>query len=334
MKPDDKTLSETNLQEAVDISMFGKKNVILDSQILSSLMKCARLTDFRFNHNFVSIAGKSNSLEVGSIVHIFLEYYYKNIIKGLRKEQAVQFAFAAAEMYIQGCKGCMDFISQAGEKPSCGHKANEFPGVKNTPRESEGYKTGWQHALDTCDQYIQFYRNDHWVPLEVETVKGEVLYEDDEIRIMWKAKYDLIVDTNQSIDSVDHKTMKQRRDTISLNNQFMGQCLLIKTRKVIIDKIGFQTSLKPEEKFTRPPVCYSAARLLEWQGETLPFYAKLLIMYAETGHFPPNYESCESRFGKCAFLGVCESDPIMREDELKRSFMVGPEWNPTSEDDD
>lgn len=322
-----------DINEVVD-STRGKTNIVLDSQVLTSLMKCGRLTDFQFNHNFQPIGGKSNSLECGSIVHTFLEYYYKAIINRVKPDEAKGFGFAAAEMYIKGCPNCTDFTPTPEiPKPVCGHKPDEFPGVKNTPKDSEGYKTGWQWVLDTCDQYCIHYRADFWVPLEVEVVKGVVLYEDDEIRILWKAKLDLTADTNQGIYPVDHKTMKQRRDTLSLNNQFMGQCLVMGTRNVFINKIGFQASLKPVDKFIRAPVSYSAARLFEWQSETLPYYAKLLMMYHETGHFPPNYASCENKYGLCPFVRICESDPGMREEELKHGFIIGKAWNPTNDED-
>lgn len=330
--------NDTMIDRVVENVMGGKKNVILDATVLSTIMACPRLADFRFNHSFQSINGKSNSLECGSIVHVFLEYFYRNVVAGIKREQAAAFGFSAAEMYIKGCPTCTDFIStEELKKPPCGHKPNEFPGVKNTPKEStdKPRRTGWHHVLDTCQQYVDFYRNDHWVPLEVETVKGEVLYEDDEIRILWKAKLDLVVDTNQGIYSVDHKTMSQRRDTNSMNNQFMGQCVLMKTRNVFLNKIGFQTTLKPEEKFTRPPVPYTAERLVEWTSETLPYYAKLLLMYAETGHYPPNFTHCEGKYGNCAFYeDICQANPSMREENLKLHFYVGPVWNPTNEDDD
>jgi hypothetical protein len=321
--PDERTLGETNLQEIVERPYGGKQNVVLDATVLTSLMNCPRLSDFRFNHNFISIHGKSNSLECGSIVHTFLEFYYGAIIKGLSRDKAEGIAFAAAEMYIQGCRYCTDFkpracdcpriISQENgievfgppdpycpkctgkglvEKPSCGHKPNQFPGVPNTPRipdkdnPREKYKIGWEWVLETCKQYIDYYRSDFWVPLEVEIVKGEVLYEDEEVRILWKAKLDIVMDTNQGIYPVDTKTMKQRRDNISMNNQFIGQCLLMRSNNVFINKVGFQTTLKPEEKFGRVAVSYSKPRMMEWQSEILPYYAKLLLMYAETGYWP------------------------------------------------
>jgi hypothetical protein len=255
----------------------------------------------------------------------------------MSREQAIQHGFAAAELYIRGCKFCTDFTpTPEFEKPPCGHRVNDYPGVKNTPRDDqkEPYaKIGWQWALDTCDQYQKHYASDHWVPLEVEQVKGKVLYEDDEVRILWKAKLDLVSDTNQGIYPIDHKTMKQNRNTTKLNNQFKGQCLVQGTRGMFINKIGFQKTLKPAEKFTRQMMPYSAPGLMEWQSEILPYYAKLLLMYAETGYFPPNFTHCEGKYGNCAFIGVCGSDPSMREEEIKLHFYVGPPWNPTNDDD-
>lgn len=332
---DNRTIDETAIETVVEQIMGGKKNVILDATILTTVMGCGRLADLRFNHNLVAIGGKSNSLECGSIAHVFMEYYYKAIIGGIKRDQAFGYGITAAELYIRGCKGCTAFVATPDvSKPTCGHKANEFPGVQNTPKDSEGFKVGWQWVLDTMDQYHIFYKNDHWQPLEVEVVKGKVLYEDDEIRIMWKAKLDTTFDTNQGIFPVDHKSMKQNRDTNSMNNQFMGQCRIMDTNQVILNKVGWQTTLKPVDKFKRLPVCYSNSRLLEWQGETLPYYAKLLIMYAETGYYPPQHNHCEGKYGPCAFYEkVCSDSPENREAALRQYFMVGPEWNPTNEDE-
>lgn len=278
--------------------IIPKKNVILDSQVLSTLMSCPRLTDFRFNLNLVSNSGKSISLEMGSIVHTFLESYYKCIINRLSKSQAEGHAHTAALEY-----------SENQEE------------VRNSTEEDKAW------AIQTCHDYLEFYKNDYWIPLEVEVVKGRVLYEDDDIRIMWKAKFDLIMDTNQGIFPVDHKTMKQRRDTLTLNNQFIGQCILAETRSMFVNKIGFQKSLKPEEKFTRPTINYTADRLMEWQSQILPYYAKLMLMYAESGYWPPNFTHCENKYGFCQFKSVCEVDRNMRETVLGQDFMVGKPWD-------
>src|SRR5215471_13342779 len=123
MKPDEKTLSETDIQTLVEFQA-NKALVVLDSQVLNALMGCYRLADFRFNHNFQSISGKSNSLEIGSIIHKFLELYYHIPTIGGSKKDAFEAGMLAAELYIQGCSHCTDF--QGNGRPSCGHKPDDF----------------------------------------------------------------------------------------------------------------------------------------------------------------------------------------------------------------
>src|SRR5438876_7808400 len=134
--PDERTINEIPITEVIDRPLGGKSNLILDSQIFSSIMNCPRLTDFRFNHNFISIGGKSSSLECGSIVHAFMKSFYRAIINGIKRSDAVGFGLTSAELYIKGCPICTDYIGEA--KPSCSHKPNEFPGLKNTQAKSEG----------------------------------------------------------------------------------------------------------------------------------------------------------------------------------------------------
>lgn len=278
--------------------LIPKKNVILDSQILSTLMSCGRLTDFRFNLHLQSLGGKSVSLEMGSIVHKFLETYYQSIINGIKKTDAVGFAETAARAYILS------------------------PEVQNSSNDDRAW------ALETCAQYLDYYKNDYWTPLEVEVTKGKVLYEDDEVRIMWKAKFDLISDTNQGIFPIDHKTMKQRRDTLTLNNQFKGQCILAGTRTMFVNKIGFQKSLKPDERFLRVMVNYTADSLIEWQSQILPYWVKVMLSYQEGEFWPPNYTHCENKYGFCQFKDVCEADRNVREEILGQNFVVGEPWDP------
>jgi hypothetical protein len=276
----------------------------------------------------MSVKGKSNSLEIGSLIHKVLEVYYKHRISGFGLSEAKGQAQAAGMMFVIGCPHCADGTDA---HPACGHEPEEYPGVKNTPETNSGFTVGWRFALDTCEQYFDFYKSDSFIPLACEYVKGEIIYEDDEIRILWKAKFDLTVDTNQiGIVSMDHKTFKQRRDKSTLSNQFLGHCHLLKSRNVIVNKIGLQTSLKIGERLSREVISFSADRLDEWQSEILPYYAYKYIQYQESGYWPPDYTHCDTMFGPCPFKMVCESDRGMRDEELRANYIIGPVWDPTN----
>jgi len=312
----------------MDIIPSPKKNVIMDATTLSSLMSCGRYYDLRFNHRFTAAKGKSNSLEVGSLIHKVLEVYYKHMMKGFKRDDAIGQGLTAGQLYINGCAGCANAMDGT---PSCGHEIGEYPGLDSTPEQSSGFTVGWKFALDTCEQYFKHYINDALVPLQCEYVKGDVIYEDDDIRVMWKAKFDLIVDTNQiGIVSLDHKTFKQRRTKTTLSNQFLGHCLLLKSRNVIKNNIGLQTTLKIEERLTREIISYSADRLLEWQGEIIPYYAYKFIQFQETEYWPPDFTHCDNMFGPCMFKAVCESNREMREEVLRNEYQLAPVWDPTN----
>ena len=273
--------------------MIRKKNVIMDSQIMSTFKGCRRKSNHRFNMQLVPIRGKSRSLEKGSLVHEFMEGYYKALKNGSNRSVAEGLGRRAAEEYIKE--------------------------MKNTPVEEA------MQAIDTCHQYIKFRKNDAWTIIDVECGRGEVIYEDDEVRVLYKVKYDLIVDTNQEITSVDHKSMSRNSETLDLNYQFMGQCLLLKTSRMLINKIGFQTSLKPEEKFIRVTMSYSKDRLAEFIDD-VGYTAKEIINASESGYWAPNFTHCDKFFG-CEYKKVCQGDRNDRERLLKESFVVGEPWD-------
>lgn len=281
----------------MDIIPAKKQNVIIDASTFNTYDGCARLGNFQYNMHLVPITGKSKSQQMGTIVHRIAEIYYKARIDGLGYYDAVDAAL----------KDGKEFIT----KPEITISHDDT-----------------QLAYNTMVQYFEFYKNDHWVPLECEQVDQAQIYEDDNMRIIWKAKYDLKVDTNESRRPVDHKSMSQRRDTNELNVQFMGQCFLMGVNDIYINKIGFQTSLKPHEKFVRFPIHYSAEKLFEWQSETIPYGVMRMLEYEQTGFYPPRYSHCD-KFGRCIFYeDVCNVNPNLREEGLKNNFVVGEAWDP------
>jgi hypothetical protein len=140
------------------------------------------------------------------------------------------------------------------------------------------------------------------------------------------------MDTGQMVLPVDHKTMKQRRDTLNLNNQFTGQVEIMGTRRMFVNKVGFQTSLKLEDRMQRVPLYYSLDRLQEWTQEIVPYWAYKLIEYTESGYWPPNFTHCENKYGFCKFKEVCEANRNMRLETLKNDFIIGERWDIGNDD--
>jgi hypothetical protein len=276
-------------------------NLILDSQIASALMTCPRLCDLRFNHHLVPIKGKSAAIEKGAMMHKMLEVYYKN-------DRNYNLAVLTGRKYIAGDP----------------HDSTNYPGVANlTPEDIE-------LVFDTFQLYCEYYRNDTWTTVNVEHVFQEEIYNDDDMRIIWKAKVDWYVDTELGMLSVDHKTMSRQSYTMSLGNQFTGQSVILKTNTVYVNKIGFQTSLKPKDRFQRVPIAYTDSRKIEWIN-TLAYYMKQYVHYNEQGFYPPNYSSCKGSYGPCEFHKVCETDIELRLSAIKRDFIEGEAWDVTND---
>jgi hypothetical protein len=293
--------------------MIKKDNVILDATVLSSLMNCERYVDFRFNKNLIPASGSGNPIEAGIVVHKILEEYAKAIMNGSKRNDAIQIGM------------------QHGSK-----LAAELPNIPQDNVKDEYGKlkqVGYSWIMTTMEQYFEHYRADSWTPIAAEQVKRTMVYEDDDIRVLWVSKLDRLVDTfTQGVMPLDHKTMKQdHRSITSLNNQFMGQCISAQSVRMCIDKIGFQTSLKPENKFKREIMNYNREQLAE-QVQTIGYYAKYLVDLNKHGYYPPRYVYCD-KYGGCIFRTTCESMPSDRERMLRNNFVVADEWNPASNED-
>ncbi len=298
---------------------MAKNQVIFDATLLSTLMSCPCKLDYRFNRLLVPVGGKSNSLEAGSLGHYILEYFYKGINAGGMRSDAIKAGFDAGKEYIAGYKPTNKYILDPHET-----------GVNMPPESVRIEKTdliGYNFVLETMEGYFDVYRSDSFIPILVEGVKGKIIYEDDDIVILWKAKFDLIADFSNGVIPMDHKTGKQNRTPGMLNNQFIGQCLLTGSRNIIINQIGFQKSMKIEERLRRLTISYTSDKMTEWANDIVPYYARMFVAYTEAQSFPRNFTQCETKYGWCDFKNACEVDRSIREDTLKMNFKIGKKWD-------
>lgn len=291
------------------ITPKNRTRVVLDATTLNAYLVCEEFLNLRHNHNLVPLSGPGDNLEKGLMMHHILETYYLAKREHLNRETANQLAMATGMLYTTGCEQCI--------KNECLiHKNNPYKGLQSIKIDDAHY------VIHTFQQYEEFWKNDSWRTLDVEYVVGAVIYEDDEISLLWKAKCDWLVETDEAFGvSVDHKTASRREDVNSLDNQFIGQCVVTKQTKMFRNVIGFQSSLKPNEKFTREAVNYTKDRMAEWILE-MASYAYDIVALQESGRYRHKFTSCKRKYGDCIFRRICEGNPSDRQRLIEAQFRI------------
>lgn len=279
-------------------------NLLFDSQIFNTFMECPRLMKYRFIDHLVPITGPSSSILKGTLAHKGLQAYYDEYKNSGDYKLSVATALNSARSLA----------------PTMNIDAEDCLLV---------YRT--------LEEYFEFRKNDVLSVVDTERIFKVIIYEQFPIRVIITGRIDLLnreFQTNQIIPW-DHKTESQSWFYSSLRNQFKFYAYACGTQRLIVNRIGFQTSLKPEKKFAREDINFDNDIMDEFKNEVIPYYAKQLIIAYEDNYFPPNYASCiHGNFG-CLFSdkynqGICSVSRAVREDKLKRYFKT-EEWDPSFE---
>jgi len=94
---------------------------------------------------------------------------------------------------------------------------------------------------------------------------------------------------------------------------------------IIIDKIGFQKTLKPVERFQRYILTVDDQRIAEWVENSI-YWLKVWAHQLKIGVFPMNLTSCD-KYGSCIYGSICESNPEGLNWKKERDFIVGEQWD-------
>lgn len=282
--------------------------VVLDATTYNAFRLCEEFLNLRHNHSLVPLGGMGPNIEKGLMMHHMLETFYKAKKVGDNRDVRVQKAMQTGQLFITGCENCIALNCRE-------HKDNPYRGLQNVNIDEA------HNVQKTFLQYEEHWKNDSWTTLETEHVKGAVIYEDEGISVLWKAKIDWLIDNDEGIFSVDHKTTSRREEISSLDNQFIGQCVVTKQIKMYRNIIGYQTSLKPSEKFGREPVIYTKQRIAEWIMEVAS-YSYDLAALQESGRYRHNFTACKRKYGDCIFRKVCEGNPNDRQRLIEEQFKV------------
>ena len=276
------------------------RTVILDSQILSSLQRCAARTNFYFKEDLRSI-GTQAALQKGILIHQFFAAYY-----GRRKESG-----------------------NVAEWIDCAHVGLEH--IKPLEAGSGLMEQDIASVTRALGQYVEHYKHEPMEVLNVEEPFAITLYENEEedLRIVYVGVIDLIcklLDGNERV--FDHKSQSRRSDFILLDDQFEGYATATSTNILTVNVIGLQASVPFEEKSRRIPLSYTPFLLERWKQHVI-YWVKQYIVYDVNHEWPENHQGC-NKFALCEFYSVCtSSSDAARAWKLKSDFVVGEKWDPT-----
>ena len=282
----------------------------VDSQIINNIQSCARKAQLANVYNLQPFE-REEALEKGDLMHKMLEVYYSlkldyepNRTKGTWKELVEE-----AKIYPLG-----DPVQRAIEAGTyfASKMEIEVPVI--------------EEVMQQFEAYCEYYRHDQWHPLHVEKVGTEIIYQEPDLIVAYNFKVDLVAEKGNITDVPwDHKTGKRRQEPSSLSNQFIGYCYCCKSDNIVINKIGFQKSLTPAERFNRYVLTIDKARLEEWRKNTIYWTIQYDQMQADN-FYPMNLTSCD-KYAGCIFRKVCETDPENRDWKIRKDFQEVPKWD-------
>jgi hypothetical protein len=278
---------------------MSKRIFVLDSQRLDAIQSCAYLYHTKFVSNLVPV-NTPLYLERGGLIHEMLCTYYK--LKKYRHRWQQNHTTHADIVQI-----CVN----VGR-----YKANK---LKMDISEVE-------ETIYIFMQYTDHWENDSWNDIAaVEQVGSKILYEDDNLIILYEVKIDLIISLQGKLIPIDHKSSSSRREPNHLSNQFKGYCWFLESNNIIQNEIGFQKTVKPVDKFRRHVISFASSIIEEWVTNTI-FWVNLQIGMNDNGISPRNYTSCD-KYSGCELKHICMADPGEYREFKIRELLTERKWD-------
>lgn len=230
---------------------------------------------------------KSRNLTRGLYIHALLAHYYGSIKEGIETGAAITSTLNIADRIASESDGLFpDDIALSQEAVSA---------------------------------YLLHYaeRDSNMRIISVEEKLSKVLFESNDLVIIYEGTMDLIVERDGLILPIDHKSESKRFPVSGLNNQFLGYSYLSDQPRMIRNAIGLQKTLKNDDKFYRSMFSYAASTLAWWKANTIRSVIDLWLAYkreeanpGDPRNWPGKLSSCDNmhRSG-CPFRDVCLSDP-------------------------
>lgn len=276
------------------------RTVIVDSQILSAVQRCAQRTDYMFNLD-LRLPDKSVYLERGSLIHHFMASGYTYRLKSgnrLDFESCFNQAWPSTKVYAATLKSLED------------HDIN--------------------NVFKSLEQYVELYKFEQMEVLLVENPFAIVLYEseEDDLRIVYVGVTDLVTRSGDQLKVYDHKSQSRRSDFLLLDDQFEGYCTAAETNVLYVNVVGLQKSVPVAEKMRRIPLSYPPYVLEKWKKHAT-YWIKQYMVYTMNNEWPENHQGCD-KFNTCEYYNLCTSASAeSRAWKIQTDYIVSEKWDPT-----
>lgn len=309
----DKRIKSTNHKEK---SM--KQILSLDSQMLNSIQFCPRHFQYSFLQHLRPI-DKPAPLERGDLIHKMLELYYGLKFNCLNPASDTLSSLQEAGIPLIDDTDFVPLVRFCCE-------AGQFFGAKtNLPVEEI------EESIFQFNEYANHFQFDGWKALETEGVGARVMYDSEDLQIIYMVKIDMIAEKDNFIAVWDHKTASRRvSEVTSLSNQFMGYAWAMGLDTVIVNRIGFQKSLSRGDRFQRFILKYTPDRLKEWEQNSVYWATRLGHQIeqaqAEQSDMPMNLTSCD-KYNGCVYRHICEKSTRLRDMEMEKTYKVAEKWD-------
>jgi PD-(D/E)XK nuclease superfamily len=277
---------------------MAKLNIAIDASQLDMFILCAERYNIRYRQNRVTPV-KAHQLDRGSVVHVGCEIYYRALKDGSNYQDAVTAALS---------------------------KVREAAVVSSDLEPEETNR-----VVEVMEEYFDYWRvaDQNFRIDAVEQPFIYLLYEDDEMTINLAGKIDMIVsDDKYSKVPYDHKSYDRRGEVLRMTNQFQNYAVVTNSNYLFVNRIGFQSSVPPHDKFMRVPLSYDPYYLEQWRQNTIKIIKHQYLEFLVENVWPMNYTSCDKYNRRCEYYEVCDSSGMEAKlYKLERNYVVTDAWD-------
>lgn len=256
--------------------MSNKLNIVLDATMFTTYQSCPAKFNYRFNHNYVTEV-KAKPLDRGTLIHTGLEHYYAAIKLGKSEQDTIRAMTMAVNMAV------VDSDLDALEI---------------------------NRILDVLMEHHEVWYGDDSTKniVSVETPFMYTLFEDDNIRINMIGKIDLTYhdDKLNSLVVLDHKSYERDFPVSRLNDQFTNYAIATGSDYCVVNRIGFQKSIKPAVKHKRIFLSYDDEFKEQWKRNVVRIVYNYLNDVSDN-IWPMNLTSCDKFNRKCEYHDICDT---------------------------